>query len=164
MANDFVGISVEGLKEIRERLPKIITWAFPDAILEVAKFIRTELQRYPSPKRVSRKAAYGVTFSTDRQRKWYFANLREGTLRLPYRRTRALSRGWQIMPMGSRDHIVVNETPHARHVQPEQAGDQSRMMRIIGWLSIDRLIKKFDDRIGRIMARTVEKVIKRLGL
>jgi len=92
---DFIAIDIEGLEPLvkgLDKLPQNIQDAAGD---DVAKYLVNVLKKYPPPKRVTRKAAYGTTFFSDNQRKFFFAALRSGAISVPYRRTQAFARGWR---------------------------------------------------------------------
>ena len=46
--------------------------------VEVTQFLKGKMQEYPPEKRVTRKQAYGQTFFSDKQRRWFFAALQIG--------------------------------------------------------------------------------------
>ena len=83
----------------------------------------------------------GVEWWTDKQRKWFFANLRAGTL--PQGRTGNLRRGWttnvkkEIRPVSSNIFgSIENTVPYAPYVQ--DARQQHRMHRG-NWQTIQEL-------------------------
>lgn len=161
--DELIAFDIQGIEATTERLGKIRN---PEGMREgsraVAEYIVKELKRYPSPKRVSRKTAFGVTFFTDKQRRWFFANLREGKLQIPYRRTRTLMGGWRDAPLGSSDYMVYNEVPYAPYVQGDIG--KSRMMTIIGWQSLKELVRRMGDRIGRIFSEAHTNYLRGQGL
>lgn len=163
MAGEFIGVDIEGLDEVREKLKRLDSpEPMREMTFEVAKLIRTEMQKYPSPKHITRKAAYGVTFFSDKQRRFFFAALKRGQISVPYKRTQTLRRGWQILPFGQSGHIVANEVPYAYLVHGE--GTQSRMMQKIGWKTLDAVVKKLSDRIRQTANKVYDRWIRRLGL
>jgi len=90
-----ISIRVEGaelvkksLEELGHEIPKISAGRIRGR-LEGARVL---LRRYPPQ---SYKAQ---PFKTDRQRKFFFAALRDGRISVPYQRTRNLADGWRIEP------------------------------------------------------------------
>lgn len=84
---------------------------------------------YPPPKYVTRMQAYGQTFQSDRQRRWFFANLNDGTLEIPYPRTGGLGEAWNWTSAARSDQIT-NNSPAA----PWTIGDsQSAHEKMVGW-------------------------------
>src|SRR3990167_563 len=160
---DLIGIEIEGIPEVRARL-KLLDSNEPKSEMtqEVGQYVRKELQKYAAPKSVTRKQAYGVTFFTQRQRRFFFAALRQGTIQVPYRRTRSLMEGWKIEKFGAIDHLVINEQPHAAMVQ--QRSTQSRMMKIIGWSTIEGVVERGADKIRNIANMVYDRYIRRIGL
>jgi len=158
-----IGIETEGIPEVREKLKRLGSKEpMRDMNKGVAQYIREELQRAPAPRRVTRKQAFGKTFQSDRQRKWFFASLADGSLVVPHRRTGRLRKGWEIMPFGPTNYIVVNDTPGAKFVQDRPT--QSRMMKIIGWKTMQDIIERRRDRIRQIANGVYDKWIRKLGL
>jgi len=158
-----IGFEIEGLEEVRAKLKKLGSDApRKEVTKDVATYLRAELQKYPSPRYVSRKQAYGRTFQSDKQRRWFFAALKSGELTIPYRRTQTLRRNWEIMPMGSSDYIVVNETPYAKWVQDEDT--QSNMMRLRNWKTFQAVIQKAGDKIRQIANKVLDAYIRKIGL
>ena len=57
---------------------------------------------------VSRKGAYGVAFFSDKQRRKFFAGLKDGSIQVPYLRTGEQSDGWHVEGMSTNVRIVNN--------------------------------------------------------
>ncbi len=87
---------------------------------------------------MSRAAAYGTAFFSERQRRWFFAALKSGELQLPYSRTNALADSWRVEGLTS-DHVrLLNEAPYAGYMIEQTR--QSRMARLIGWKTTQQVI------------------------
>ena len=150
-----IGIDVSGLKELRELALKL-----PDAVQDainvaVGDYLVNVLRAYPPQQYVSRKAAYGQTFFSDRQRRWFFAALAHGDLEIPYPRTQTLSQGWRRL-----DDIVVNEVEYAKFVMGE--GEQSRHEEKVGWLTTDRIVEQRATRIAEIANGAAKRALRKL--
>ena len=160
MSDEFIAVSIDGLEEIAAKLAKLPDAAGDAGVDESSKYAIEVLRKYPPQRSVSRKAAYGVTFFSAKQRRFFFAALRDGRINVPYRRTQTLRKGWRQVGTG-RTSFIANETPWADLVM---GAGQSRHAKKIGWKQagamllerIDRLVQKFD--VG------VAKAIKKLGL
>lgn len=158
--SDFIGIDIAGEKELIAKLKKLPP-AVADTGVEAAnEYIINTQRRYPSYKKVTRKSAYGVTFFTERQRRWFFAALGDGSLKLPYKRTQGYSKGWKTVGQGYRQ-IAVNESPYGEHLQGER---QSRLSAKIGWKKITEWLKENMPRIVEKFDGGVKKAIRKLGL
>lgn len=143
MPDDFIGLDVTGIKEVQKMLALIPPEVQDVVVDKVDDYMLNVLRLYPKPRHIKRKTAYGVTFFSDKQRRYYFWALREGIINVPYKRTQTLARGWRVLGKGKQS-IIANETPYADLVMGK---GQSRMMSRIGWHTIPRIIK---DRIARI--------------
>jgi len=114
--SEFIAVEIQGVEELRASLLKLPP-AIQDAVVDdVTKYyINVFKSEQPAPRRVSRRAAYGVTFFSARQRKWFFANLKDGSINVPYHRTQALRNAWRQVGDG-RTSFIVNDAPGAPFV------------------------------------------------
>ena len=127
---------------------------------EVGGFMREKLRDYPAYRYVSRKAAYGQSFFSDKQRRWFFAALAEGRI-TPGKanRTGALGEGWQIVKTDPKALNLVNEVPYAVFVQGTVT-QQARQPRMAGWKSITIWLRTFKSEIGRVGMKNLDRWIK----
>lgn len=126
---------------------------------EVSEFMRDKLRKYPPYRHVSRKAAYGQSFSSDRQRRWFFAALAEGRIKPGQNnRTNTLAEGWRIVSNGPKQIDLVNEVPYAKFVQGTVT-DQARQPRMVGWKSITTWLRTFQSEIGRVGMKNLKRWI-----
>jgi hypothetical protein len=157
MTNEFIGISIEGDVELSRRLLKL---ASPEVIgranKRIAEYVKEKAMQYPRRRTITRKQAYGKTFQSDRQRRFFFSAIRSGRIKVPYQRSGRLRQGWKITPFGSQDWLVINETGYAALVQGQ--GTQARMMTLIGWKTIEQIADKTaQDQAIRIMSDEITK-------
>jgi len=158
-----IGFETEGIPELQEKLKRLSGVEPRREMSEaVAKFLRTELQKIPRQHYVSRKRAYGKSFDSDKQRRWFFASLADGSLKVPYRRSGKLRRDWQVMPFGATDYIVVNENPAAKWTQ--DADTQANMMRLRGWKTFQEILRRQSDRIRQVANGVYDKWIRKMRL
>jgi len=134
---------------------KQVLW---QTVRQTAEFIAKKLRdEQPPYKYVSRQQAFGVTFFSDRQRRYFFWALREGIINVPYRRTGALAAGWKVDVSGTQA-TVTNAVPSAPYVQSRPR--QSRMMTMIGWPTVEDYVDKYEGEIGRIAFGIVQQAIE----
>lgn len=162
MAGDFIGIDIEGIPEVQAILRKLPKEAQGMITDDVAKYMVDVLRQYPPQKYVSRKDAYpdapaGPGWFSEKQRRWFFANL--GDLQIPYKRTQDYARGWRAIGMGPQT-LVVNETPHASFLQDDDY--QSRMAAKGGWQKLKYIIRDRTARIVKIADAAAQKAIRKL--
>ncbi len=138
----FGQVRVEG----DEQLIRKLEWAerkkiTEDAINEYSEWLKEEeLAKYPQQRRVTRRAAYGGSFFSERQRRWFFAALRSGELELPYSRTDTLRNSWELRPLSTENVMIENTAPYGIYVIDDVY--QSRMARAIGWETVSERIQK----------------------
>jgi len=160
--SNFIGIDIIGEKELVEKLAKLPPAAIDAGIEEANKYLVNVLRSYPPQKSVTRVEAYGIPFFSDKQRRFFFAALRDGRIQVPYHRTQALARGWKTIGAG-RNQIIANEVPYAYLVMGT-SGEQSRHAAKIGWQRVVSIIQARMTRILENFDAGVKKAIRKLGL
>jgi len=161
MADSLVGIDIEGIEPLMKKLEKMPAEVGKKAGDDVAKYMLNVVQAYPPQKRVTRKQAYGKTFFSEKQRRWFFAALNSGAITIPYKRTQGFRRGWQKIGSGLQT-IIVNSTSYGHFLVGENR--QSRMMTIIGWKKMSQVVKERSGKISVIANAAVKKGLKDMGL
>lgn len=160
--SDFVGVEVQGLDEFEAKLKKLPVEVQDFVVDDVSKYyINVFKAEQPPQNYVTRKAAYGVTFFTARQRRWFFAALREGLIDVPYKRTQALRNAWRQVGEGARS-FIANDRPGAPFVVGDET--QSRHEKLVGWFRAGELMEKRLPRALKIADAAVKKAIRKLGL
>jgi len=158
MAKSLIGFDIEGLPQLQNKL-KHLPQDVKDAVGDdIAKYLLNVVRAYPPQKSVTRKQAYGTTFFSDKQRRWFFWALKNGALDVPYKRTQAFSRSWRIIGKGT-DTIVVNETDYGGYLMGP--GEQSRMSKIIGWKTTEQVLDERAERIDRIADAALKKALNK---
>lgn len=131
-----ISFKVRGLEEVERFLKALPRGSMRSAIKAFSEYIlgneQHGLRHYVPEKRVTRTQAYGRPFETDKQRRWFFANLKSGELKIPYQRTGALRDNW-TMQGNEYQKNIKNKLPYAPYVMG--IAGQSRMSRKIGWKS-----------------------------
>ena len=159
MANDtFIVVSVDGIPAIQARLKTLLP-ALADAGTDSANvYMLNVLRTYPKPKFVTRKSAYGVTFFTARQRRWFFAALGDGRLHIPYRRTQGIRNNWRVEGEG-RQSFIANDAPGVEYVMDDKL--QSRHEKKVGWIKVGDILRERNDKIVSAFDAGVKKEMKK---
>lgn len=158
------GIKIEILnyKEIEAKLNKLPIEAADMCAGEVQDYLLNVMRTdQPSPNYVSRKAAYGQSFQSEKQRRWFFWALDTGAIEVPYHRTQALSKGWHIVNRGVLGYLV-NYRKGASYVVGER--NQANQPRVVGWKKASQQIEERLAKINKIIDAAAKKAIKKLGL
>lgn len=159
-----VKLTIKGLEELQAefaklggQLPKVLR----NVAVAVGEEVRRVAQTYPKQNHSAASAAF--TFASDKQRRWFFAALREGKIDVPYNRTRKLRDGWNIKSRGTQA-IVGNEVPYAPYVH--SPGGQTSMMAAIGWPTTEDIRDRVESggRIKRIVQKVIGDALARIGL
>jgi|GEM_PF-2135891 hypothetical protein len=122
----------------RNNMTRLKRGMSPVATRAAAKYLvgnkRRGLKHEPRYKTIKRKRAYGKTFFTDKQRKWFFWALRTGKIK-PGRnnRTHEMSNGWEVVKTKSGANIV-NRVKHA--IWSYDNKRQARLNKLVGWRKI----------------------------
>lgn len=106
---------------------------------------------YPVQKKVK------MQFVSEKQRRWFFAALREGLINIPYVRTYNLRNSWEVTYSSIRA-VLTNKAKYAHWVMGE--GTQTSMMKQIGWLTDKFILNRESPRIIQIISESIEKALK----
>jgi hypothetical protein len=167
MAEPTFSIEMQGLEQLISRISSLPKEAKEQVVADVGAYSEKVLEEtQPNPRYVTRKRAYGRTFESDKQRRWFFAALREGRISVPYHRTGALGRGWKVSYQKSAGWATItNSVPYAPFVQ---GFDQSRHEKLVGWKRLVDIIAgelSFRSSKFRTTCMTaVQKAIRKLRL
>lgn len=123
-------IKVTGTKDwvlFLSNIPKGVTSIVLNAF---AKYVVGDsnhgLRHYPQYKYVSRKSAYGRTFFSLAQQRWFFASgAKVGNFR-----TGAIAAGWKIIPASATRIDIVNSAPGVTYTMGQGQAAQPRK---VGW-------------------------------
>lgn len=107
---------------------------------------------------VPRKSAYGVTFTSDAQRRYVMSRIRSGEIKIPYQRTGNLENGWRMIGSGS-DLLLVNNSPAATWTMSEA---QSRHEALVGWRKISTIAEEKERNAHAAAERAIQKEIIRI--
>ncbi len=156
MANELIGIQVDGLDEIQKKLAALPAEAGDQGVMSANAYILN------IEKANARLPYSGEPFvwSSDAQRRKVFALLRaQGGP--PYKRSQTLSQGWQTLGYG-KNQLVINETPYAAFVKDNSSQIVGHRLR--GWKTIQQDVIERMGQIIRHFEAGVSKAIKKLGL
>lgn len=139
-----ISIRVRGVEQLQDLFNKIPLYAKKEAVKAVGEYLigneRRGLRHLVKQNYVSRKAAYGVTFFSDKQRKYVMARIREGSI-VPghYRRTGATAGGWRMQTTGGGyDAKLINPSRGAPWVMGDDT--QSRHEAMVGHRKVEDVI------------------------
>lgn len=159
-----LSIEVQGLEQVMHRIKSLPPEARDEVLHDGAEYSLTVLRDEPPPKYVTRTAAYGQPFFTEKQRRWFFAALNSGEIDVPYHRTGGMKAGWGYQQMGY-EVKFTNSKPGAQFVMGAQ---QSRHEKLVGWKKVQDIIdgklsfrsSKFRD----VIMKAYQKAIRKLQL
>jgi hypothetical protein len=124
-----------------------------EAANEAARDLEHDLQTYPGVRRKKQP------FKTDKQRRFFFAALADGRIRVTYQRTNRLGKGWRADVVMTKNGLTVtvgNTTAYAPYVQGSQQAGYHRG----NWKRVDELSQGVEQRVVVIFNRRIDQVIK----
>lgn len=145
-------VQVLGLDELLRKLGGFGLNAVRPAIAEIATHIKSVIATYP-PQRPGRKQP----FKTDKQRRFFFAALREGRIEVPYRRgqspgSEAMGRRWTIQFRDNGLTAIVGNNASYVHVVHDSE-EQSHFHQQGGW--------KTDRQIATQESRNAQRILSK---
>ena len=151
-----------GIDQVVSRINSLPPVLKDEVLDEVGEYGLSVLRKEPRQKYVTRKAAYGKTFFTDRQRRWFFWALSNGNINVPYRRTGSMSASWRM----TRSENSVRYSNAAPGVNFVMGAEQSRHEKMVGWKKADDTIasqltfrsSKFRTAVSRAYQAAIRKI------
>ena len=146
-----MSIRIEGLEPLQARIEKLTKFKSTiAAIADAGKYIKKKARLYPP------KPGRKQPFKTDKQRRFFFWALRNGSIQVPYRRTRTLKGGWNnVASNGGFRQIISNEVPYAPLVQG--AGSQAQYHATTGWPTEEKIAQTEAPEVYRIIEKGIEQ-------
>lgn len=154
---------ISGVKEFADFIRTVPRGVKIVAMREIATYIigneHRGLKHEPAYKHVTRKAAYDKTFQSDRQRRYFFAAIREGIIEPGVEnRSHGYSQSWESYPLNSdwRRVNVENTVPYAGWVG---GLNQARLNAKVGWRKAVDIVQTNLDGAIQSAQRMVDKWI-----
>jgi hypothetical protein len=110
-----MAVTIAGMERLQQKLTSLAGGRVArDSVEQAAQYIKYQAVIYPGIRRQKQP------FKTDKQRRFFFAALRDGTITVPYMRkgiSGGLASRWVIVKMdGGLGAGVVNDTPYGKFV------------------------------------------------
>lgn len=149
-------IEIEGLDRLLTKLDRItaIRVLAPPMVRSLAR-LNTYMAKYPKARQQKQP------FKSDKQRRFFFAALKDGRIVVPYRRTGLLGRSWTMNVQTTAQQVIGvlnNPTPYGPFVQappPAQAVYHQG-----NWRTTDDAVTKLQAAIVRDFHRAIEEALK----
>lgn len=156
-------IKIEGMDELLDKLKSLEDMRqFIAAMKAGAEHIKGTVDVYP-PDIVPREPM--SPFWTDKQRRYFFAALKEGKIEVPYRRgtspgSQMLNKKWTIgEENGGLTQIVGNNVTYGPFLMDETS--QTPYMKRRGWKTIQTVVKEQTDRVVKFISDKLNEIINR---
>lgn len=126
---------------------KIVRERGEHAVRIASEIILEAMREYPEQKGVTRAQAYGQTFESLKQQRFFFGALASGQINVPYRRTMGLRNSWLLRNHGMSATI---SSPIAGLIMGDA---QNPMSRLIGWKTVRERLDALRPRINEALRR-----------
>jgi len=154
------GIRINGMSEALRKINVLLKkQAVVRGVQKAAVFVKGEIAEYPPVKRLSRRQVYGETFASDKQRRFFFAALRDHKIDVPYRRgispgSERHGQSWTVRPeKGGLRAVIGSDTSYGRRLQ--DAPKMSLYAAAVGWKPVQEIAR------DPIVMGTAERIILR---
>ena len=148
---EIVKVYITGYETLYQRLQRLPKEARDAGVEASNEYIVNQMQVQPP------KPKGGFVWSSDKQRKYVMAKIREGGYT---GRTQQLRQGWKAVGKGY-NQIVVNEKEYAQFVQ-----DSNQIIghKLNGWQTVNQVLREKSKEILKKFEGGVKSAIKKLHL
>lgn len=115
-----------------------------------------DLARYPEPPTPGTFAG----FKSEKQRRWFFAALREGLIEVPYRRTGMLGRSWTMRIDSTVDGIEGRVGTNIVYAPWVQDKDRQAAIHQGRWQTAQDVLERERDWIVRRFQREIDRLLR----
>lgn len=149
-------IRIEGIEELEAKLGELATIkVLRPPMEESLAHLRNEIATYPPP-----PSGYRMVWKSEKQRRFFFAALREGLIQVPYRRTGTLGRSWthKIDVGGSTliKGVLGNNVEYGPWVQGE---GQQAAIHVNRWRTDAQVAKEQESKVVGIFDMAIQKAM-----
>jgi hypothetical protein len=107
---------------------------------------------------------YGQPFKSDKQRRFFFAALRDGRIRVPYvrgmdPRSEALGQAWATQVEAGPEAITGLLGNNSSYFEVVQGDNQSEYMKAVGWKTIDQGLDEAEPEVDILFDQAVDQVV-----
>lgn len=155
-------LRIEGMDALLAKIATLQQLRMVEAgLLAGGAHMKTQMQKYPTQRAMTRASIYGSPFKSDKQRRFFFYALAKGMIQVPYRRgqspgSRNLKQGWTVRSFnGGLSVEIGNAAPYGPLVQGQ--GRQSLYHKAAGWQTDEEVM----DREGPAVIEYVRDEITR---
>lgn len=149
-------IQIEGLDRLLTKLDRISSLrVLAPPMAQSLSRLNSFMDDYPPERKRSQP------FKSDKQRRFFFAALRDGRIVVPYHRTGLLGRTWQMRVQITAQQVIgvlSNDTPYGPFVQappPTQAAYHQG-----NWRTTDDAVQKLGPVIVQTFKRAIEEALR----
>lgn len=144
-------IYIDGLDRLLAKLNRLGKMEDAKTAMQTAaKHVMDKARIYPTYKHIP------MRWQSEKQRRWFFAALRTGSIRVPYKRGPNLRRHWKIsLRDGGLTASINNDTPYGKFVMGTDS--QYWMHKAIGW----KTEKQIADEERRVVVDFVTAAIRK---
>jgi len=152
-----LSIQVKGVDRLVSKFGRLATFTnLRPAMSDSLNKVWNELARYPKP---PEQGAF-TGFKSEKQRRWFFAALREGLIEVPYRRTGTLGRSWTMRVSSTVDGIEGRVGTNVVYAPWVQDRDRQAVIHQGRWQTAQDVLEKLQGWIVRRFQREIDKLLR----
>ena len=145
-----------GVKEVVAQIKVITQKAARNGLIAFADYVYGDtshgLRKYPSYRHITRASAYGQTFQSDKQRKWFWAN--GGPDMIGNNRTNETFNAWTFRVENNGYRIVLGNASTGAYYTMHDSG-QAAQPRLVGWNKAMDVVKS---QVGRALQMAIKAI------
>lgn len=151
-------IHVRGLDRLLEKLNKLGRMDYAKkAIKDAGDHVKGKIAEYPPQRH------HKMRWKSEKQRRWFFAALRRGTITVPYRRGQGRSEdlggSWTVeIKDGGLTAVIGNNVSYGPLVQQE--GKQYWMHKATGWKTTSKVLQDETAYVNEQVVKAVRDALK----
>ena len=154
--------NIIGVRELLGKLDSLQKMKAAKAgIKAAALYLKGIVAKYPKSQRLTRESVYGRPFQTDRQRRFFFAALRDGRIEVPYQRgespgSQRFKESWTIATENQGlTAIIGNNTTYGKYLKDAEL--QSKYAKAVGWTTVSDDVAQATERVLEIVKYAVDR-------
>ena len=152
-----LSIQVRGIDQVVSKFGKLATFTnLRPAMRDSLNNVWSEVAKYPPPPASS--AFPG--FKSEKQRRFFFAALRDGLIQVPYRRTGTLGRSWTMRISSTVDGIEGRVGTNIIYAPWVQDKERQAIIHQGRWQTVQDVLERLTNWIVRRFQREIDKLLQ----
>lgn len=169
-------VQIEGMEKLLAKLRSDVVRRHALAGMEAAvSNLHADIAKYPmvTPGRHQFSSDLGQHFKSDKQRRWFFASLRDGSLQIPYKRVGkpgglagggpGLQGGWRGRWWATGDNIIGEVSNPCEYGPYVQGAEQTPFHAEGGWRTLPAAANAMMDQVKQIFTEALQNAANEMA-